>query len=1493
MSKNFEAVSVPLPSDLPPLELTENARITLRERYLRKNEAGEVTETPEERFWAMSWDIASQEKPEAVEHWAREFYGMMAKGVFMPNSPAIMNSGKGNGNAYGACFTLPIDDSIDGIFTTVKNTALVQKAGGGTGFSFDRLRPTGDYISSSSGSTSGPMSFWKVLAEATNSIQQGCFIGSTLIGCPGENKAIKDIKKGDIVYSFDTVQGSMGYSRAACDAFLTKRGAEVWKLTTDKGLVLFATPDHLMLTRSGEYVPLSQLKKGQRLMPLSRYQKGSDIYVTLQDGKDTRMPEHRLLGKFLYPSYDPKQHDIHHKNGNHQDNHPDNLELMTTSQHHTHHGKLRGSFYEGGQHGDKNGMHRSNFWSTAPDDVKARYRHAIGKGAREDNVMKRPGAAAKHPLFNNEDTKLLAKRGKIVAAACMLKEKGLPVDRGSWPESVKSLYNTYRYKAETVERCFGSWDAFESELSFRNHVVVSTEYSHTEDVWDFEVEGTHNFCVVGQDGKGVVAHNSMRRGANMGMMTITHPDILKFIFAKQDLSAFTNYNVSVKMTDAWMASYKENPDGAHVVINQRNGKRFLIPKTVNKMTYAIQDLIPYEADHTEVKEGSVWTMREIFSVIVDCAWRTGEPGLFFIDAANRYNPTPHIGAYESTNPCVTGDTPILTDKGFFPIESLVGQKVNVWNGFEWSEVEPRVTGENQKLLKVTFSDGSELRCTPYHKFYIQNGQPRDKRDPIKKEAKELHEGDRLIPWSHPVISGAKTESRSDAYTRGFFCGDGSYHNEYDKNSLWLYGDKKNLLEHFSYRFANECSNDRTHVALDDSKGWSKTFVPGVDWDVGTRMDWLAGLIDSDGSVTSDGQVQIWSVNKNFLQEVKHALFISGTHSSLKLGKAAVTKLMPDGKGGKKEYHCQESWRLCIPLWGVEVLRENGLVCNRVDLSRVSHQKNFSIKVEAISEVEELADKVYCFTEEKRHMGTFACILTGNCGEQPLIPYESCNLGSINVAKFVKADKTFDYGALAAYVRTSCRFLDNVVDASPYPIPEIEHMCHTNRKIGLGIMGFADALFMMGLPYNSDEAIVFGGALMEAVHQESLNYSEALAEEKGVFPNYEGSLWEGDSVLGRARKMRNAVTTTVAPTGTISIFANCSGGVEPLFNLFFIRQVLNGKRLKELNEHFVKVAKERGFYSEGLLERIVTEGTLKNIAEVPEDVKRVFVCTRDIAPEWHIRMQAAFQKYCGSAISKTTNLPNDATREDVEKSYLMAWEMGCKGITVYRDGCRAEQPMSLKKEEKKVAAPAESTHTQAKRGVEDWKPRRPIKTPQLLSAVRIRQNTPLGNMHVTISVDMGTKHELEIFAQLGKAGDVASSDLEAICRTVSMYLRLGGSIVDVIEQFDGIGTTMSVPTKDGKVSSLADGLSKALQVYHKAKALYGLEDILLGKVDLSQISLKKGLPEASSPKTGPIPPAPKMEPVKPSGAGTCPSCKGKLIKSQGCMECPECGFSKCG
>ncbi|HLB59747.1 MAG TPA: hypothetical protein VJL87_06675, partial [Bdellovibrionota bacterium] len=355
----------------------------------------------------------------------------------------------------------------------------------------------------------------------------------------------------------------------------------------------------------------------------------------------------------------------------------------------------------------------------------------------------------------------------------------------------------------------------------------------------------------------------------------------------------------------------------------------------------------------------------------------------------------------------------------------------------------------------------------------------------------------------------------------------------------------------------------------------------------------------------------------------------------------------------------------------------------------------------------------------------------------------------------------------------------------------------------------------------------------------------------------------------------------APTGTISIIAGCSVGIEPLFSVAFIRNVLNGKRLVEVNEEFKQVAKDEGFYSDALVERAAKDGTLIHSSEVPEKWRKIFVCAHDIDPEWHVKIQAAFQKHCDAAISKTINFPHDAPVEHVEKIYRMAYDLNCKGVTIYRDGCRANQPMALdnqKTPNKKEPTPPAPAPTQ------------PLKLQEIMPSLRIRQKTPFGNMHVKISVEPKTGIEREVFAQLGRGGDLANSDLEGICRMLSLFLRCNGSFELAIRQLEGIGSSLQVPTKDGRVMSLPDSLAKALKKYFSAKKKYGLKALLLGDVDLHEEA--SGIPPqgaSADPNlaTGKSPIGMDAFKIR------CPECdEGQLWFAEGCMKCHQCGYSQC-
>jgi len=373
--------------------------------------------------------------------------------------------------------------------------------------------------------------------------------------------------------------------------------------------------------------------------------------------------------------------------------------------------------------------------------------------------------------------------------------------------------------------------------------------------------------------------------------------------------------------------------------------------------------------------------------------------------------------------------------------------------------------------------------------------------------------------------------------------------------------------------------------------------------------------------------------------------------------------------------------------------------------------------------------------------------TNPCGEQPLLPYESCNLGSINLAKMLaKHGKDVDYDKLRHTVDQAVHFLDNVIDVNRYPLEKISLMTRANRKIGLGIMGFADMLLEMGIPYNSDEAVSLGESIMKFITEEGRKMSQKLARDRGAFPNFKGSVFDGAGM----DLVRNATVTTIAPTGTLSIIAGCSSGNEPLFALTFVRKVMDGAELVEVNPVFERIAKERGFYSESLMKEIAEHGGCTGISAVPEDIRRVFVTSHDITPEWHIRMQGAFQKYTDNAVSKTVNFPHSATQDDVKKVYMLAYKLGCKGVTIYRDGSRDEQVLSTGATEKaRKAAAGDHAVTVASASPELSEEKKPRHRPPLTQGITQKIPTGCGNLYITINED--EEGICEVFSTMGKSG----------------------------------------------------------------------------------------------------------------------------------------------
>ena len=473
--------------------------------------------------------------------------------------------------------------------------------------------------------------------------------------------------------------------------------------------------------------------------------------------------------------------------------------------------------------------------------------------------------------------------------------------------------------------------------------------------------------------------------------------------------------------------------------------------------------------------------------------------------------------------------------------------------------------------------------------------------------------------------------------------------------------------------------------------------------------------------------------------------------------------------------------------------------------------------------------------------------TNPCGEQPLLPYESCNLGSINLSRVVP-DGHVDYGALGRIVRTAVRFLDDVIDVNRYPLPEIEQMTKGNRKIGLGVMGFADMLLRLQVPYDSDEACRIAGEVMSFIHDEARAESEDLARERGVFPNFEGSIFDSPAGV----RVRNATVTTIAPTGTISIIAGCSSGIEPIFALSYVRaNVLDDDRMVEGHPYFEQVARDRGFYSEELMKKIAEVGSARHTDGVPQDAQQVFATAHDITPEWHIKLQSAFQKSTDNAVSKTVNFSNDATVDDVENVYRMAFRTGCKGVTIYRDGSRDEQVLNVGQTKKK-------REPEPGLGIATTRPARP----QLLTGETQRMDTGCGKLFVIMNDDeYGPR---EVFANMGKAGGCASSNTEALGRLISLALKKGASAQEVVEQLKGIRCHVPYGMGPNATLSCADAIGKAIERRYVTGAA-----AQAGHVPEPQLSLVE------------------------VAQGACPDCGGAIEHEGGCAVCRTCGYSKCG
>jgi ribonucleoside-diphosphate reductase alpha chain len=1055
----------------------------------------------------------------------------------------------------------------------------------------------------------------------------------------------------------------------------------------------------------------------------------------------------------------------------------------------------------------------------------------------------------------NSPTLMNAGRELQQLAACFV----LPVE-----DSIEGIFETIKHTALIHKTGGGTGFSF-SRLRPEGDRVRTTMGV---------ASGPVSFIKVFDAATEAIKQGGTRRGANMGILHISHPDIEKFITLKVDGRTLPNFNISVAVSDAFMQAVEE--DREWELINPRTGQ------AVGRRR-----------------------ARQLFDLIVDSAWRCGDPGLVFIDRINADNPTPHLGHIEATNPCVPGDTWVMTKEGPRQVRELLGRRCHLLihgQPFETTSAGFFFTGR-RPLVRVSTYEGYSLRLTPDHLVL----RVRRLAGRIIKEwvpASRLRPGDRIALNDHRALAGwPGPHGEQEGYQMGLLLG----HMRAQQAGLPLghrqghggimaaasqgarAGASPRHARTRAGAWAEERGLSRGHwgnlaTALPSpTTANAKAILPALERRSSAfYRGFLRGLFDAAGYVRCHPRqgvrIGLALGDRRWLQAVQRMLLRLGIVSTIRLGRdggAAMLWRARGGQGRRQPRHelvmgGQGAWRYA-ELIGFADAHKGRNLARLLSLGHGLPRQRFVARVKAVTPAGE--EPVYDVQVPGAHAFDANGFLVHNCGEQPLLPYESCTLGSINLLRFVRTDgdkPRVDWERLARVIPICVRFLDNVVDMNRYPIPQIEEATKRTRKIGLGVMGWHDMLLRLGIPYDSEEALSLAEELMRFLQEKANEASLALGEERGPYPAWEGSRHYPHLPY------RNATRTTIAPTGTISIIAGCSSGIEPLFSLAFYRHHYldphdpsKVTRLREVNPYFVEVAQREGFYSEELLDYLAAGGRLQDRPEVPDWAKRLFVTALDIDPSWHIRMQAAFQRHVDNAVSKTINMPRTATREDVARAFWLAYKEGVKGITVFREGSRPMAVLShatanLRGPEQETAEAARDMGASATRPL-PYRERLPDERRSITHKFQV------GDQEGYITVGLYEDGRPgEIFIKMAKEGSTVSGLMDAVALLTSVALQYGVPLGDLARKLKNTRFEPYGPTNNPRIpwaTSVLDYIFRWLEMKFAPTG------------------------EVVSPHMGePLNPA--MHPDEQTGM-TCPECGALLVYQEGCLVCRSCGYTKCG
>lgn len=1018
------------------------------------------------------------------------------------------------------------------------------------------------------------------------------------------------------------------------------------------------------------------------------------------------------------------------------------------------------------------------------------------------------------------------------------------------PDSIEGIFNSMKHGA-IIHKTGGGTGYNFSQVRPEGSPVQST---------DGVASGPVSFIRVFNAATDVIKQGGRRRGANMGILNVWHPDILAFVTMKREEGDVANFNLSVMVDDRFM----------ELVVKKEFETVWLVhPVTGDKVTV-----------------GEIWTS------IVDGIWANGEPGVLFFDEINRHNPTPQLGEIDTTNPCVTADTWVMTGAGPRQVHDLVGTAFDVVvNGMTLpSGPDGFFSTGTKRVVRLATQEGHCLRLTRDHRVCRVTRETRYHMETAWTPAGDLVPGDHVLLHDHAqFVAWDGPLAREEGYLLGLLVGDGTLKADTAVLSVW---ESDRGAASVMGR-AQSCACTLQHRS--DFSGWSpvkgrgeqrlklaairdlaasfgmapgaKTITPALERASSAGYSgFLSGLFDCDGSVqgsTAKGvSVRLAQSSLTLLSAVQRMLLRLGIVSRIYPRRAPGARVLPDGKGGSRSYPVRAQYELVIAgenlarfrdrVGFVHAGKRESLERALSSYSRSLNRERFVATVSAIRDDGE--EEVY----DVRVPGANAFDANGfvahNCGEQPLLPFESCVLGSINLAAFVH-DGALDLDGVAATARMAARFLDLVVDRNAYPIPQIEEATKRTRKIGLGVMGVHDAMLMLGLPYDSPEGRAWCEEVMQRVTDAAVDESRRRAASLGPFPAQEGSGW--------AFPVRNAAMTTVAPTGTISLLAGCSSGIEPVFSYVYTRKNTVGKTFVIVNPVFrdaldrTLVAMdlpdhERARRTEEVVSHVHETGSVQDLAWLPEGFRRLFKTALDISWQDHIRMQASFQKHVHASISKTVNMPSSATKEDCEAALLMAWRLGLKGTTLYRTGSRESVVLALKEKEVPPPAPAAAAPRP------ELIPGLPISRPKELAGRTYLCQSGCCRLYVTVNLLEGKP--IEVFIRtVGQGGCEANSN--AIGRAISTGLQNGVPYQKFVRQFAKVSCISAVKNAASEGHSCADVVGRCLDLSARNESITTLQDWEIRQVDERRL---------------------------------CPDCREPLDFGEGCNQgiCTHCGWSGC-